>query len=75
MSDGPRKRSLTVAGHRTSLSLEDDFWEALKLMAKAKGRSVADLIGEIDASRGARSLSSAVRSAILEHFRKSGMPD
>lgn len=72
MSDGPRKRSLTVAGHRTSLTLEDDFWEALKQMAKAEHRSVADLIGEVDASRGTRSLSSAVRSAVLKHYRNSG---
>lgn len=70
MSDRPKKRSLTIAGHRTSLSLEDDFWDALKQISLAQGRSLADCIADIDANRGTRSLSSAVRSAILDHYRK-----
>ena len=69
MSDRPKKRSLTIAGHRTSLSLEDDFWEALKQMGKAQDRSIAQLIEEIDSNRGGRSLSGAVRSAVLEYYR------
>ena len=69
MSDRPKKRSLTIAGHRTSLSLEDDFWEALKQMGKVQERSIAQLIEEIDSKRGDRSLSGAVRSAVLEHYR------
>ena len=69
MAGKPKKRSLTIAGHRTSISLEDDFWEALKDMGKARGRSVPDLISEIDAGRGPSGLSSAIRSAILAFYR------
>ena len=69
MANKPRKRSLTIVGHRTSISLEDDFWEALKDMASTQGRSVPVLIAAIDASRGTCALSSAIRSAVLAHFR------
>lgn len=71
MTDKPRKRSLTIAGHRTSVSLEDDFWDALKAICKAEDRSLAQVISEIDSSRGTRSLSSAIRIMVLDHFRKS----
>jgi predicted DNA-binding ribbon-helix-helix protein len=47
------KRSITIARHRTSVSLEDAFWEALSELAEADGRSVAELVGEIDQRRGA----------------------
>ncbi len=59
------KRSLTIAGHRTSVSLEDPFWAHLKRMAGARGISLADLVGDIDRTRGARNLSSALRLAVL----------
>jgi predicted DNA-binding ribbon-helix-helix protein len=62
---GPLKRSIRVAGHRTSLSLEPQFWNALKEMAKAKAISVSSLIGEIDRGRGNINLSSAIRIFIL----------
>lgn len=61
------KRSLTIAGHRTSVSLEPEFWDALVKAAKAHGKSVPDLVGEIDAGRGARNLSSAVRVWLLKN--------
>ncbi|MFW6076530.1 MAG: ribbon-helix-helix domain-containing protein [Hyphomicrobiales bacterium] len=66
-AEGPVKRSVTVAGHRTSLSLEPEFWDALKRIAQREARTVSGLIGEIDASRGRRNLSSAVRVYVLEH--------
>jgi len=69
MTGKPKKRSLTIAGHRTSISLEDDFWDALKDISKTKGKSLPVLIAEIDASRGPRGLSSAIRSAILAFYR------
>ena len=69
MAGKPKKRSLTIAGHRTSISLEDDFWDALKDMSKTKGKSLPVLIAEIDAGRGPRGLSSAIRSAILAFYR------
>lgn len=59
------KRSLTIAGHRTSLSLEAEFWEALQTAALARGMTVSGLVGEIDQARGTRNLSSAVRVWLL----------
>jgi predicted DNA-binding ribbon-helix-helix protein len=62
-----RKRSLTLRGHRTSITLEDEFWEALQKIAKAKKRSVQELVTEIDQGR-AGNLSSALRVYILTHI-------
>ena len=73
---GPRnKRSLTIARHRTSISLENDFWDALVALARADGKSVAALVGEIDKKRSARaspqpSLSAAIRIYVLERMRR-----
>ena len=69
MAGRPKKRSLTIAGHRTSISLEDDFWTALHEVAQANDRSVPQFIAEIDKSRGELGLSSAIRSAF---WRTSG---
>ena len=60
------KRSLTIAGHRTSLSLEPEFWEAVRKAAALRGVTPAALVSEIDQTRGSRNLSSAVRVWILE---------
>ncbi len=65
MTDGPVKRSITIAGHRTSLSLEREFWTILKTLAAEQGKSLAELIAEIDKHRGPRNLSSAVRVHVL----------
>ena len=51
-SSGPRKRSLTIAGHRTSISLEESFWRGLKEVADGQGRSVPEIVAEIDSRRG-----------------------
>ena len=59
------KRSLTIAGHRTSLSLEPEFWEALQKAALRRKVTAAALVAEIDQSRGERNLSSAVRVWLL----------
>jgi len=71
LNEGPdsRKRSVTIAGHRTSVSLEPEFWEALSEIAAARRRSVSALIGRIDETRGNRGLSAAVRVFVLEHYR------
>ncbi len=63
-----RKRSIVVAGHPTSVSLENAFWDALKAIAAARGLSLNQLIGEIDGRRSGN-LSSAVRVFVLENFR------
>jgi len=68
-SRGPRKRSLTIAGHRTSISLEDSFWHALKEVAQGQGRSVPVIVAEIDSQRGTTGLSSAIRAFVLEAYR------
>lgn len=60
-----KKRSLSIAGHRTSVSLEDAFWTALKAMAERRGLSLAALVAQIDAGRDAANLSSALRVAAL----------
>lgn len=60
------KRSLTIAGHRTSISLEDAFWTRLKAVAKKRNQSLSALIADIDASRGEANLSSAIRVFVLE---------
>ncbi|MBC8051071.1 MAG: ribbon-helix-helix domain-containing protein [Chitinophagales bacterium] len=65
----PVKRSLTIAGHRTSISLEEAFWSALQDVARERGKAVASLIFQIDAKRGKTNLSSAIRVFLLEHFR------
>ena len=62
-----RKRSVKIAGHSTSLSLEGVFWDALKQVAASRGLSLNALIEEIDRGRGTN-LSSAVRVYLLQHF-------
>lgn len=67
----PRKRSLTLRGHATSVSLEDEFWEALGEIAAREGRSVSALAAEIDAERGLDlGLASAIRLHVLRHYRE-----
>ena len=63
------KRSLQISGHRTSVSLEQIFWTELRAIAVARKRSVASLVAEIDAGRGAANLSSALRVFVLETVR------
>lgn len=74
-AEGPLKRSVTVAGHRTSLSLEPEFWDALKEIAAREGRTVSALIAEIDAARGRRNLSSAARVFVLERALAGRQPN
>ena len=66
---GIRKRSVVIAGHRTSVSLEQPFWEALGDIARARGMAVQALVGEIDAGRARQNLSSALRLFVLDHVR------
>lgn len=61
-----RKHSVRIAGHATSVSVEDAFWTALKAMARRRGRSLNQLIAEIDEARPGN-LSSAIRVYVLEN--------
>ena len=63
-----RRRAVTIAGHRTSVSVEDAFWAALKEIAAADGVSLNALIARIDAGRSGN-LSSALRVYVLERLR------
>ncbi|WP_371037676.1 MULTISPECIES: ribbon-helix-helix domain-containing protein [unclassified Rhodosalinus] len=71
MSARPVKRSLTLRGHRTSVSLEEEFWRAFREIAAERGQSVNGLAAEIDAARGLETgLASAIRVHVLEHYRQ-----
>ena len=68
------KRSVMIAGHRTSVSLEDPFWAALGEVAASRGQSVQALVGAIDAGRNGENLSSAIRVFVLAAVRTSAAP-
>jgi predicted DNA-binding ribbon-helix-helix protein len=63
------KRSVIIGGHRTSISLEDEFWSGLKEIAQAQGATVAQTVTEIDKTRQRSNLSSAVRLFVLDWVR------
>jgi predicted DNA-binding ribbon-helix-helix protein len=63
------KRSIVLAGHKTSVSLEDAFWEGLKGIAKARRVTLSDLVGGIDTNREHGNLSSALRLFVLSHYQ------
>jgi len=67
--DAVRKRSVTLRGHATSISLEDAFWGELKRMAAEAGISLSALVETIDARRTDRNLSSALRIAVLADLK------
>ncbi|MCB1546569.1 MAG: ribbon-helix-helix domain-containing protein [Hyphomicrobiaceae bacterium] len=68
----PLKRSFSIRGHRTSISLEPPFWDALKEVAASRDLPVARLVAEIDAARASSALSSAVRVYLLRYYREHG---
>lgn len=71
MSGRPEKHSLTLRGHRTSVSLEPEFWRAFRSIAAAEGRPLNDLAAEIDAARGGdRGLASAIRVFVLARLER-----
>ena len=66
----PVKRSLTLRGHRTSVSLEEEFWRAFREIAEEKSIPINALAAEIDEARGVDSgLASAIRLYVLRHYR------
>ena len=64
------KRSIVVGGHKTSVSLEDEFWAALKKIALRRRIRLSDRVGSIDSQRQHGNLSSAVRLFVLNHYRQ-----
>jgi predicted DNA-binding ribbon-helix-helix protein len=66
----PVKHSLTLRGHRTSVSLEEEFWQAFRQIASDKGRPINDLAAEIDEARGTDTgLASAIRLYVLRDLQ------
>lgn len=66
----PVKHSLTLRGHRTSVSLEDEFWQAFRRIAADKGRPINELAAEIDEARGTETgLASAIRLFVLREVQ------
>jgi predicted DNA-binding ribbon-helix-helix protein len=63
------KRSVVIAGHKTSVSLEDAFWRGLKEIAGGRDMTLSDLVAAIDGERRLGNLSSAIRLYVLDHYR------
>jgi predicted DNA-binding ribbon-helix-helix protein len=63
------KRSIMVAGHKTSVSLEDAFWNGLKEIVRERHVTLSELVAKIDAERQLGNLSSALRLFVLEYYR------
>ena len=63
------KRSVVLAGHKTSVSLEDAFWQGLKEIATSRQTKLSDLIARINIDREHRNLSSALRLFVLSHYQ------
>lgn len=69
-----KKRSMPIDGHKTSFSLEDEFYEALKDIARSRRVTLTQMISEIDRGRGRANLSSAIRVTVLEEARAGRLP-
>ena len=63
------KRSIDIAGHKTSVSLEDAFWKGLKEIANGRDMTLSDLVAAIDSERQHGNLSSAIRLFVLDFYR------
>lgn len=66
----PIKHSLTLRGHRTSVSLEDEFWKAFRTIAEKRGETLNSLAAQIDEARGETGLASALRVFILKEVQR-----
>ena len=70
MTARPVKHSLTLRGHRTSVSLENEFWTAFRAIAEERGQAITQLAAEIDEDRGTEAgLASAIRVFVLRHYQ------
>ena len=63
------KRSVVVGGHKTSVSLEEAFWNGMKEISGTRDMTLSELVGEIDSNRQQGNLSSAIRLFVLDYFR------
>ena len=69
MKSSVSERSIVIAGHKTSVSLEDEFWKSLKEIAGERGMTLAELVAAIDGNRQHANLSSAIRLFVLGVYR------
>jgi predicted DNA-binding ribbon-helix-helix protein len=69
MNSTVKKRSIVIGRHKTSISLEDDFWTSLQQIARARQVTRSDLIASLAAARENSNLSSAIRVFVLDHYR------
>lgn len=69
-----RVRSIVVGGHKTSVSLEDEFWDALREVSYSRQLPLCSLAAKIKAERPQNNLSSAIRLFLLNHYRTQSMP-
>ena len=69
------KRSIVIAGHKTSVSLEDAFWKGLKEIAGERDVTLSDLVAAIDSERQYGNLSSGIRLYVLDHYRQLARED
>jgi predicted DNA-binding ribbon-helix-helix protein len=69
MKSSVSKRSIVIAGHKTSVSLEDEFWNSLKEIARERGTTLPALVAAIDGNREHANLSSAIRLFVLGVYR------
>ena len=67
------KRSIIVGGHKTSVSLEEAFWNGVKEISGQRDMTLSELVGEIDSNRQQGNLSSAIRLFVLDYFRSRAM--
>jgi len=67
------KRSIVIAGHKTSVSLEDPFWQGLREIAVSRNMTLSDVVASIDTDRHEGNLSSAIRLFVLDYYRNMGM--
>ena len=63
------KRSIVIAGHKTSVSLEDAFWKGLKEIASERDLTLSEMVAAIDSERDSSNLSSTIRLFVLDHYR------
>jgi predicted DNA-binding ribbon-helix-helix protein len=63
------KRSIVIAGHKTSVSLEDAFWKGLKEIASERDLTLSEMVAAIDSGRDSSNLSSTIRLFVLDHYR------
>ena len=64
-----KKRSIVIDGHKTSVSLEDDFWACVRQIARERATTLSELLGMLHAERNGGNLSSTIRGFVLDHYR------